>query len=68
MPRFNPGSFTVATESTEGTGDKWKELFTRGLLRHQFFLLITLDKNIIFFPHHDFYLKLPTSFPQKSED
>ena len=36
--RFNTGSFTVVTESTEGTGDKWKELFTRGLLRNQFFL------------------------------
>ena len=39
---FNPGSFTVATESTEGTWDKWKELFTKGLLCNQFFLLFRL--------------------------
>ena len=38
--RLNPGSFTVATESTEGTGDKRKELFTAGLLRDQFFLFL----------------------------
>ena len=38
--RLNPGSFTVATESTEWTGDKRKELFTVGLLRDQFFLFL----------------------------
>ena len=38
--RLNPGSFTVATESTEGTGDKRKELFTIGLPRDQFFLFL----------------------------
>ena len=30
--------------------------------------LITSGKNIVFVPYHDFYLKSPTSFPQKSED
>ena len=74
--RLNPGSFTVATESTEGTEDKRKELFTVGLLRDQFFLfflgdnigLITSDKIITFVPLHDFHLKLPTPSLKKLED
>jgi len=70
--------YGIKTESTEGTGDNWKKLFTRGLLCNQFFRflgdkigLITSDKNIIFVPLprlYDCYLKLPTSFPQKSHE
>ena len=69
--RLNPGSFTVATESTEWTGDKRKELFTVSLLRDQFFLFLVDNIGLItsvFFPLHDFYLKLPTPSPQKLED
>ena len=52
--RLNPGSFTVATESTEWTGDKRKELFTVGLLRDQFFLFLGDSIGLItsvFFPY-----------------
>ena len=70
--RFNPGYFTVKKESTEGTGDNWKKLFTRGLLYNQFFRflgekvgLITSDKNIIFVPLPGLLSEITHLFPSK---
>ena len=39
FPNMNfPLQLDYGSDSTEGTGDMWKELFTRGLLCNQFFL------------------------------
>ena len=69
---FNPSSFTVATESTEGTGDKWKELFQEAYYAINFscFLggkigLTTSDKNIIFVPLPRFLSEITHHFPSK---
>ena len=72
--RFNPGSFTMATESTEGTGDKWTKLLIYKRLTARLIFpvflgdkigLITSDKNIIFVPLPRFLSEITHLFPSK---
>ena len=70
---FQSGLFYgIKTESTEGTRDNWKKLFTRGLLHNQFFRflgdkigLITSEKNIIFVPLPRLLSEITHLFPSK---